>query len=227
MAFNCKARIYGYVDGVVYDPNPLYKGWSIDVSDGAGIGGNEDGLAANDNANVAHIDVYEDDYKIGTSAFGSSQLFHDDFSTNDFSQWATVHTGTPPVLTVSSAQLHLEFTDASIPGGAPDLGIGFVSTSQNFYVTILAKCNSPVHTTARSPGYSLIQGTGGQCWIFYYSDGIVFRAQSVAYATNLFTTTDTYVPLAMDDGDWHTVGVHFLLIPPFADPDRLHLDTSG
>lgn len=200
MAVNYKTTLRLYVDGVEYDPGFGVFATRLGVVTILG-------LAGNDSVVSDHIDTQLDYFRVGSSGYGSTEYFSDDFSGTGFTSWDSYSPGSPGTyLTEGSPGVaHLAFTGDLI--GNPDIDVTFSIPGDIYWLTAV-KTTFPTTATTRSPAYTSWQPGIGTFFIKYYSNAVAISG-TVFFCDNSSISPNFVHNVTLNDGNWHTIGLHF------------------
>lgn len=184
-------QYYYYVDGV--EIGPFGPASSPLVGGSEPVVGSSTGLHCNDSLADHTIDTSLNFFKIGTSGYGSSEIFNDPFSSTGFTMWDNYSAGTGGTyLTEGSGVAHLAFTSKHLVGVTIEL-FDHDLDHDNVYWTVEVKCPVSSSPTARIDTYD-----PDAAILDFATDGVTFTFVGVDSDT---TAAD------LDDGNWHTVGM--------------------
>lgn len=184
-------QYYYSVDGVEHGPfgpatSPLSGGSEPVVASIVG-------LAVNDSLSNHAVDVSYNNFKIGHTGYGSTEIFSDTFSSSGFTSWDRWLDGTPGTyLTEGSGVARLVFASEDIVQVTLEKWDHDLD-HDNVYWTMDVKC--PV-ATAPFPKFYV-----------YDPDGAVLSFQTDQVGFSFLGVGSDTTAVDLDDGNWHTLGV--------------------
>lgn len=153
------------------------------------------GIACNDTIADHSVDVSYNDFKIGTTGYGTSDIFSDIFSSSGFASWDDYIDGSPGVyLTEGSGIARLVFSSLHLIGSPAIELFAHDLDHDNVYWTMNVKC--AVASDASSAKFEIYDPDS--VFLMYFTDHVRFRVSGAVDETHA---------VDLDDGSFHTLGV--------------------